>query len=71
MLVHRELQLELRELESWTPFSDLPMVPLGPLVAPQVMVPRVATKWLTAGLVEPKKVIKVRLRSTRGTFHGS
>ena len=70
MQVNRELQLELRELESWTPFSDLSMVPLGPLVAPKVFVPRVATKWLQRGLVEPKRVVKVKLASTRATFHG-
>ena len=69
--MNKEIELELRELESWTPFSDLPMVPLGPLVAAQVRVPRVATKWLGAGLVEPRRVVKARLSSPKATFHGA
>lgn len=68
--MNKQIELELRQVEEWIPFSDLPMVPLGPLVAAQVVVPRVATKWLVAGLVEPKRVVKARLTSTKATFHG-
>ena len=68
-MINHQLELELRELESWTQASDLEMVPMS-FFSLESKHNRVMSKWLDAGLLMPQREIRFRLPTLVNYYGG-